>query len=212
MFFRSFIITLALVLSSSVSFAFEGRHEIDPTVSLDALRAKAGKPMISKRTVNGRIFVDSSAILTQVSVDKLLTKSLQFDQYVQMGMPHLRASRIVAESPAENLIYVWSHMVLSAMGMPFSSKHFLRVHKLPTGSEWELTPKMSNWPAPEDSALQRLDGSWFVRELGANEVYVRYWLAMESNVSPAIVDLVAGSQLQRGVGKVIEVLAREAAL
>jgi hypothetical protein len=60
--------------------------------------------------------------------------------------------------------------------------------------------------------LEALDGSWYVQTLGQDEAYVRYWLSMEPDVAPAIVDSVVGGQLQSGVRKVIEALARQAAL
>jgi len=209
---------IALVLSgiglfhASFVCAFDGRHSRDPEVSFDQLRSQLGLPVVKKVVRGKRIQVDSSAILPQVSVDKLLERSLDFDRYVQMGMPHLRESVIVGRSESESMIYVWSHMVLSAMGIPMSSKHYLRVHQLPTGSEWELVPKRPSWTKEESSAMNTLDGSWYVESLGNNEAYVRYWLALEPDVSPSLVDVVVGGQLQRGVSKVIQVLAREAAL
>lgn len=209
---------VALVLSglslfnASLSNAFDGRHSRDPEVSFERLRSQLGRPVVRKVVRGKRIQVDSSAILPQVSIDKLLARSLDFNRYVQMGMPHLRESVIVERSESESMIYVWSHMVLSAMGIPMSSKHYLRVHQLPTGSEWELVPKRPNWSKEESSAMNTLDGSWYVESLGNNEAYVRYWLALEPDVSPSLVDVVVGGQLQRGVSKVIQVLAREAAL
>jgi hypothetical protein len=141
-----------------------------------------------------------------------LSKALDFNRYVQMEMPHLRESVIVERSPSESMLYVWSHMVLSVGIIPLSSKHYLRVHQLPTGSEWELVAKRPNWSREENSAMNTLDGSWYVEALGENEAYVRYWLALEPDVSPSVVDLVVGGQLQRGVAKVIQLLARAAAL
>ena len=128
-------LSVASCLFSMNALAFQGRHSKDPTVSLDQLRSQSGRPIV-KKSVRGKLIqVDSSAVLSRVSVEKLLTKSLEFDRYVQMGMPHLRASQIVERSQPESLTYVWSHMVLSAMGLPMSSKHYIRVHQLPTGSE-----------------------------------------------------------------------------
>jgi hypothetical protein len=207
-----YVLILAVSTLTSVASAFEGRHAVDPSVSLDGLRNRNGVPIIRKDRAGGRIMVDSSAVLRKVSVERLLSESLKFDEYVAMGMPHLKASRIVRYDQAENMIHVWSHMVLSAVGIPLASKHYLRVHKLPTGSEWELQPKRPEWSFPEDPAMDALDGSWFVTSTGADEAYVRYWLSMDPNVAAPIVDTVVGSQLQSGVQKVIEALARRAAL
>jgi|GEM_PF-2459593 len=202
----------SLIATLHPVFAFEGRHEVDPTVNIDALRARNGLPRVKKERASGRIIVDASAILKNVSRDRLLSEALRFDEYVAMGMPHLKASRTVGYDRAENMIHVWSHMILTAVGIPLSSKHYLRVHTLPTGSEWELQPKRSQWPFPENSAMDALDGSWFVLSTGSGEAYVRYWLSMDPNVAAPIVDTVVGSQLQSGVQKVIEALARRAAL
>ncbi len=210
--FISSVLVLSALACLPLASAFEGRHAVDPAVSLEALRGRKGVPIIKKERSGGRIMVDASAVLSRVSVERLLSESLKFDEYVAMGMPHLKASRTVRYDQAENMIHVWSHMVLSAVGIPLSSKHYLRVHKLPTGSEWELQPKRPEWPFPEDSAMDALDGSWFVSATASDEAYVRYWLSMDPNVAAPIVDTVVGSQLQSGVQKVIEALARRAAL
>ncbi len=194
------------------AIAFEGRHSVDPSVVLQDLREMKGVPQMRKERSGRRIIVDSSALLDRVDPEKLVSEAMRFDDYVAMGMPHLKSSRVVATSESENILHVWSHMVLSALGVPFSSKHYIRVHRLPTGSEWELEPKQQSWPFPESSALEALDGSWYVQTLGQDEAYVRYWLSMEPDVAPAIVDSVVGGQLQSGVRKVIEALARQAAL
>ena len=206
------ILFLVSLLAALPVHAFEGRHEMDPSVSLQKLREMNGVALVKKERAGRRINVDSSAVLSHVDPAKLLSESMRFDDYVKMGMPHLKGSRIVAVSEAEHILHVWSNMVLTALGLPFSSKHYIRVHQLPTGSEWELESKQESWPFVESSALDALDGSWFVKPLGNDEAYVRYWLSMEPDVAPAIVDSVVGGQLQSGVRKVIEVLARQAAL
>jgi hypothetical protein len=196
------------------AFAFESRFEIDRSLKLDEL-ARSGK--ISVRTVRERSVYrsDASAVLTRASLERLQAAAADFDHYQEMGMPNVRASCVV--SRAGDHLYIWTHMAAAGQ----DSRHYLEVRiekglaaSGASGIQWQLTRRQGDWKYPDDPAFERLDGSWYMEPLPGGAVYVRYFLAavIDTGVPDFIVDWVAKRQFSDGVVRVIEVLARQAAV
>lgn len=175
-----------LVLGAPTGSTAEPRFEIDPRQDLAELAATR-RVAIEVDRLDGLYLLDASAVLP-VGVEALLGASLDYDRFVDMGMPNLRASRVV------------------------SVRRNLR-HPGAAGIEWRLVRRQPDWPYEEASAFTRLEGSWYLEPLGPDRVYVRYVLA--TTLDPSIPDsLVSGlvkRQLREGTREVIQVLGREAA-
>lgn len=213
---RAFIFGLSglVGLSSAAVHAFETRFEIDPSVNVEQL-SQTREIAVHTESLGDIIHSDASAVL-RVDFKRLEYVSADYDRYVEMKMPNVKKSKIVER--AGDTVYTFTQM--SAFGK--SSKHYLEVLLLPmignqgaAGSQWQLTPRRTQWPFEEKSLFTRLDGSWFMQPLPDGTIYVRYFLAARFNLDNIPEDLViwvAKKQLGDGVKQVIQTLARQAAL
>jgi hypothetical protein len=198
------------------TFAGDDGLRVDPRVDLAALSKRPNEVVVRSSVSSGRVLVDASAVLEGVDCALLAANSLDFDRYTRMGMPNLKASRIVDRTPDSRFIYVWSHMVLASPLGEQSSQHYLEVEALPEGSRWNLVSRRSNWEHPEASRFDALDGTWYAipfpgdpSDCSKGRVYVRYRLSMDLNstVPVGLVDMVVGKSIRGGVAGVIEALA-----
>jgi hypothetical protein len=199
------ITPVALAVATGSVGASETRMGRDPRVSLDTLKREQ-KVRVTVSRAGGVYQIDASALLLGADPSKLRTASSDFDRYVDMGMPNLKASRIVERQG--NRLWTWSHLSTSGQ----TSKHYYEVELLPEGSTWFQVPRRAGWTLPDDSAFRRNEGSWFMEPLADGSIYVRYFLLLEidSSIPDFIIDLVAGQKLATGVKDVVRVLARVA--
>lgn len=203
-----------LVLGAPTGSTAEPRFEIDPRQDLAELAATR-RVAIEVDRLDGLYLLDASAVLP-VGVEALLGASLDYDRFVDMGMPNLRASRVVSTRPDGQPLHTWSS--LRALG--WSSQHYLAVgvrrnlrHPGAAGIEWRLVRRQPDWPYEEASAFTRLEGSWYLEPLGPDRVYVRYVLAtiLDPSIPDSLVSGLVKRQLREGTREVIQVLGREAA-
>jgi hypothetical protein len=209
----SMVVGLVALFQASVSFAYDSRFEINPDLAgqLDQLAQNHTTTTSSGRSGN-QYWVDASAVL-KVDAAKLLAASLDYDHYVQFGMPHLNDSRVV-ETASPDLFYTYASMSYITM----SSRHYLeiRVHRTindrgGAGLEWELTPKRASWPYNESSSFTRLEGSFFIQPLADGNVYVRSYLTNDVNVPlGSLLSGIIQKALRNGAADVIMALARQA--
>ncbi len=213
---------LFFLLFQGVAHAFETRFAIDPAVNLRELE-RTGAIVAKMHKQRDVYLADASAVLA-VDPAKIYQISAEFERYAPidrttgrpgMKMPGVRESRIVERSGAD-VLYTWTKMSMSGR----SSEHYLEVRFVqgltPTGAvgtQWQLSPKRRHWPYGEDSAFERLEGSWYVEPLASGKVYVRYFLFadLDTRLPGFLVDMIAKNQFKNGVEEIIRILAREAA-
>ncbi len=204
---------LATLAAPPGAGAAEARFQIDPSQDLAEL-ARTGRVAIAVDRTNGVYVLDASAVLP-VDPGALLAASLDYDHYVQMGVPNVRVSRVVRTEPGESLIYTWNWV----SGLGQSSKHYLAIHVVgpsdPAGAagiRWELARPLPDWPYAEASAFTRLDGSWYVEPLREGGVYVRYFVvaALDPTAPDRLVSWLVKQQFRDGTRRLVEVLAHEA--
>lgn len=195
---------------SVAASAYESRLEIDPALKpadLDHLRA-SGEVVARTWKTNGTFYADASAVVAGADVEKLKAASLDFDRYAQMGMPAVKDCKVVERKG--DYLYNWNH--LNQFGIV--SKHYLEVHVLPVGSEWELAQRRPAWPYAQDTTFTRLDGSWFMQALPDGKgVYLRYFVAsvMDLGFLESVVEGQVKKQMGDGVKAMVQILAKEAA-
>jgi hypothetical protein len=205
---------VALGLAGGDAHAMETRFGVDARVDVEAL-ARTGKVEVHDGR-EGRFYsADASAVL-RVDLDRLEEVSLQYDRYVEFGMPGLRRSHIVRSEGG--MRHIWTEM--ESYGIV--SRHYLHAEaglRLPEearGIQWELLRpgKGAGYPFPDQPAFARLDGSWYLRPIGQGRVYVRYFLLGDPTVSlpDFLLEGMIRRQFREGVVGVIRALARAAAL
>jgi hypothetical protein len=209
---RPFFLSLALVSFAHQARAFETRFAIDPKVNVQQL-AQSGEVVSRADRVGDTLLADASAVL-RVPFNKLWDASLDYDHYVEMGMPNLKESHLVVRDSVDHL-YTWSRMQI----LTLDSSHYLEVRALrgltpsgAVGSEWQLASRQANWQYPDASAFGRLEGSWYMEPLPDGSIYVRYFLSavVETGIPDFLVDLVAKKHFREGVRGVIQALAKRA--
>lgn len=218
---------------ASSALGGETRFEVDSSMDLAEL-ARDGQPLVSTRREGDVFRTDASAVLS-VDADRLFAVSKDFNDYVRMRMPHLRASVVLDE--AGDILHTWNWMEIDIRVFGTRTKQVsrhcyeVRLQKtLPEqamGNEWYLHPCPAqvpeSVPAPlrrayrDASAFSRMDGSWYIKRLpdgadGKPRVYVRYFLeyVFKSGIPNFIIEIVAKDELNRGIRDVILTLAREA--
>jgi hypothetical protein len=207
---------LALILAGArLGTAGEARLAVDPRQDLAGL-ARPGQVAVSVERRDGVYRLDASAVL-HADQARVLQVSVDYDRYPRMGMPHLRAMRVVSTASEGDLVHAWTWM--SCLGQ--ASKHYLAIRirrELGPGRaaaiEWTLTRRQPGWPYAEAPAFARLDGWWYLEAVGDGETYVRY--GTTAVLDPAIPEAVLGwlvtRQLGDGARGIIETVARHAAL
>jgi hypothetical protein len=209
------VVLILSVLGQLVSEAraMETRFGIDARVDVEEL-ARTGKVEVHD-VREGRFYsADASAVLS-VDLDRLEEVSLQYDRYVEFGMPGLRRSHIVRREGA--MRHIWSEMESHGI----VSRHYLHAEtglRLPEdsrGIQWQLLRpgKGAGYPYPDQPAFVRLDGSWYLRPIGQGRVYVRYFLLGDPSVAlpDFLLEGIVRRQFRDGVVGVIRALARAAA-
>lgn len=211
---RAVIFLWVAIASASPASAFESRFEIDPSLRgrLSALARDRVTNISSSR--QGDLYIADASAVLRIDAGRMFAAAVDYDRYVQFGMPRLNASRVV-DRPAPDLFYVYSEMSYATMR---SSQHMeVRVHRKlgasgSAGIEWQLTPARAHWPAANPQ-FTRMDGSFYLEPLADGYVYVRYFLA--SRVDLPLSGLLSGlvqKSLRNGAADVITVLARQALL
>src|SRR5437868_2843633 len=109
MFQKIQILILGVLVSQSV-YAFDTRFQMDPSVNLQDIEASGAIPV--KVTRSDRTFYSDASAVMKVDQQKLLASSLDYDHYVQMGMPNLSESRLVETAPDGATLYIWADMHL----------------------------------------------------------------------------------------------------
>jgi hypothetical protein len=192
----------------------ECRFGIDTALDLEELVQRDG--IVSRVTRSEDVFhVDASAVV-EVDFEKLLESTLDFENYVTIGMPHLKSSRIVERRGDQ--LFTWNWM----SGFGFTSKHYSAIQvqrdlapsphgRRAAATVWRLEPKHPEWTYEENRAVSSLCGSWYIEELSRDseerpKIYVRYYLAIEIDVwiPSFILSLVVNQDLRNGAMKVIQ--------
>jgi hypothetical protein len=207
-------VLLILVFTFSPAWAFDSRLQIDPDVSLVDLSASPGAVTTTLGRNINIYWTDSSAVL-RVDSGQFLAASLDYNRYVEFGMPHLKSSHIV-ERVSPELLYTWA----SLSYIMFSSKHYLEIRVHPRvgniascGIEWQLAGKKPEWKYPEDSAFSHSDGSLFIQPLDNGMIYVRYYFSNDVNIPLGrVVSPLIQRKLRQGAADVIKTLSKQAAL
>jgi hypothetical protein len=188
----------------------------DPRISLEAL-AQKGAPDVVSRVSGTAVQADASAVLKDIDFAKLTAAVRDYDRYKQMGMPYVVDSRVVSRVGTD-VVTIWTHMRMSVFGLTQTSKHYFEVRLFElaagaSGAEWQQAhPAMA--PFPDETAFDRLDGSWFAEPLAdGKSAYVRYYLS--GTLSNGLAGLFSGKIegiFRTGVRDVILTLARQAAV
>ena len=207
LFVRHSLFSVAVLLVSGArAFGFAPVFGVDPSVDFAAL-AKKSAPTIRIQNEGYVYDLDASAVLP-IDGEKLFHASACYDDYVKMGIPHVKASQVVElGAPGSQTIYIYT--VISSLR---TSKHYMAVHfsNLPDGFGiyWELSPKKSRWAFEEDSQFEVFEGSWFIKPISSNQVYIRYVLhSVPATGLPAFfVELFAKRELRKGVEGLIQTL------
>jgi ribosome-associated toxin RatA of RatAB toxin-antitoxin module len=204
------VLALAVLALAPSAWAFDSKFNIDPNYNLGELPANGSALAHSGRS--GSLFwADASAVL-RANPAKLFAKAKDYDHYVQFGMPHLNASKVM-EHDSDELIYTWTSM--SYVGLQSEDYLEVRIHDAfdnrgTMGMEWQQAVPKPSWPT-NNSKFYRFDGSFYVQPLDDGKVYVRYYLTNGVNMSLA--GLLSGfiqSQLRKGAAEVIMKLAEAA--
>ncbi|MGK5084819.1 SRPBCC family protein [Bdellovibrionota bacterium FG-1] len=208
-----FLFVFQLVQVLDVAQAYDSRFGINPSVQ-NALLDLAQRHVT--QTVSNRVgdlfSADASAVM-DVDPAKVFAAGLDYDHFVQFGMPHLSES-VLVERTSPDLFYVFSSM--SYLSLHSSQYMEVRVHRNlggpgSAGVEWQLTPKQAGWPHRDSPAFNRMEGSFYVEPLSSGGVYMRYYLA--NRVDLPLTGLLSGfiqSSLRSGAADVIKALARQA--
>jgi hypothetical protein len=214
------IVRLTLLLAAAaldttgVAAAGEARFGVDGSMDVAEL-ARTGRVAVSVERVGNVYTLDASAVL-RVDAQRLLGVSLGYERYAEIGVPNLRASRLVSAAPDRDVLYTWSWM--SCFGQ--TSKHYLAVRvarNLSTpgaaGIRWELAPRQPAWPYEDAPAFRRLDGSWYLEPLPDGTVYARYYMVavLDPTLPEGLRAWAVKGQLREGTRGVIQALSREAA-
>jgi hypothetical protein len=208
------ILAAAALVTPRVVAAGEARFGVDASLDLAEL-TRTGRVVISVERVGNVYTLDASAVL-RVDPRRLLGVSLGYERYAEIGVPNLRASRVVSAAPDGDVLYTWNWM--SCFGQ--ASKHYLAVRvvrHLPTpgaaGIHWELVPRQPGWPYEDAPAFQRLDGSWYLEPLPDGAVYARYFMVavLDPTLPEGLRAWAVKGQLRDGTRGVIQALSREAA-
>jgi ribosome-associated toxin RatA of RatAB toxin-antitoxin module len=210
---KSGILLSLIVLSTALpAFGYETRFEINAEI-FNQLRV--GEVQVSTHESRGVFYADASAIL-HANPSQLLEIALDYESYPRLQMPTVVQCRIV-ERASPDLLYMWSQTTSNGV----TSRHYNEVQVIrqinankASGIKWELTPKASRWTHVQKTSFKRFDGSWFVEPLKDGRVYVRYFLAADFDTG--LPDFIMGGMIRRELGnnvrRVIQILAREAAL
>jgi hypothetical protein len=208
------ILAAAALDTTRVAAAGEARFGVDGSLDLAEL-TRTGRVVMSIERVGNVYTLDASAVI-RVDAQRLLGVSLGYERYAEIGVPNLRASRVVSGAPDGNLLYTWNWM--SCFGQ--TSKHYLAVRVVrnltipgAAGIRWELAPRRPAWSYEEAPAFQRLDGSWYLEPLPDGAVYARYFMVavLDPTLPEGLRAWVVKGQLRDGTRGVIQALAREAA-
>jgi len=208
------ILAAAAVGTTRIVAAGEARFGVDGSLDLADL-ARTGRVMISVERVGNVYTLDASAVL-RVDPRRLLGVSLGYERYAEIGVPNLRASRVVSAAPDGDVLYTWNWM--SCFGQ--TSKHYLAVRVVrnlstpgAAGIRWELVPGQPAWPYEDAPAFQRLDGSWYLEPLPGGAVYARYYMVavLDPTLPEGLRAWAVKGQLREGTRGVIQALSREAA-
>lgn len=232
---RSFFHLAGPALISLIFAAHAGAGEtrlgVDRNKDIDEL-IRTGEVSVRTTENDGVYRTDASAVLN-ADFATLYRASADYDRYVEMGMPYLRASVVLDRTG--DILHTWNWMKLKKGPFSQTSKHCyeVRLHAaLPTdaaGSQWELHPCRGATPRripsrhrddyEDDPAFSRMEGSWYMKRLadapdGTPRIYVRYFFeaVFDTGIPDFIVRWVARRQLTDGVREVIHTLAKESAV
>ena len=164
---------------------------------------------------DGETYVVRASGVLPVDAARLLRTSLDFERYEALGLPGLRASRVVGGRSPDTL-YTWSWVT----GLGRSSKHYLAVAitreaDVPGAGvvRWHLARREPGWPYEDAPAFTRLDGSWSQEPREDGTVAVHYHLVAVpvTDVPDRLVGWLLRRQLEAGARQLVEALARAAA-
>src|SRR5262245_22102561 len=100
---RLTVVSCSLALCATrVVGAGEARFGVDGSLDLTEL-ARTGRMAISVERVGNVYTLDASAVL-RVDAQRLLGVSLGYERYAQIGVPNLRASRVVSGAPDADVL------------------------------------------------------------------------------------------------------------
>ena len=149
-------VILLFVANPFVHSEVDGRFGIDTSLDLEELIQR--EEIVTRVTRSEDVFhVDASAVV-DVDFEKLLESTLDFENYVTIGMPHLKSSRIVEKRGDQ--LFTWNWM----SGFGITSKHYsaIQVYRdlapSPRGRRaaatvWRLESKHSEWTYEESRAV-----------------------------------------------------------
>jgi hypothetical protein len=164
---------------------------------------------------DGEAYVVRASGVLPVDAARLLRTSLDFERYEALGLPGLRASRVVGGRGPDTL-YTWSWVT----GLGRSSKHYLAVAitREPDAPgagvvRWHLARREPGWPYEDAPAFTRLDGSWSQEPREDGTVAVHYHLVAvpATELPDRLVGWLLRRQLEAGARQLVETLARAAA-
>src|SRR6185295_16262260 len=98
---------LWILLLCTPAFAYDSRLEVDPTQDLSALE-RTGEIRITVSRQDKRVAIDASAVI-HVDIEKLYTVAVDFDHYVDYGVPDLKEIHVVDHGPGD-LLYHWQNL------------------------------------------------------------------------------------------------------
>jgi ribosome-associated toxin RatA of RatAB toxin-antitoxin module len=203
---------IQVVASTTPGVAGELRFQIDPAVNLGQL-SQSGE-IETRVTRDGDLIVSDASAVVSADPEKLLSASTDFNRYPDMGIPHVKESKILPGSTPD-ILYTWTSMEMTGR----SSKHYLEVRVARNlnsakamGTSWQQIRRQGSWSHPDDSTFEQLNGSWYIEPIGNGKVYVRYFLyaKLDTRIPGFLLDLIAKRQFRNGVKDIIRILAREA--
>ncbi len=223
-FFVFFITTfqaVQAVLAGSLSNL--KRWEVDPSWKDSITEPSEPKVKVSygEKTAD----LDASTVVN-ADIAKLFEGSLDYDRYVEMGMPNVIKSVVMERHPDKKLMYVWYKTRVAGQ----VSEQYLEVTYepeisaegqdagTPTGRiaaiSWKQVKAKPEWKHPDRSVFSSMAGSLYLKAASLKAVYIRYF--NRGVIDTAWPDLFVGiaipyKEIEQDARKMFQILGQKAA-